>query len=578
MVRPTHPDPKVKLRFNWNSAIAIDPFDNESIYFGSQFVHKSTTKGHEWDIISGDLTTNDPEKQKQHESGGITMDATGAENHCTILAITPSTIEKGLLWIGTDDGQIQLSRNGGETWSDVTPTGKKILKGGWVAQIKASTFNAGEAYAVVNNYRNFDFKPYLFRTRDYGKTWEDLLIGKDETFGYSLSLIQDPIENKLMFLGTENGLYISLDEAKTWTKWTEGYPTVPTMDLGIHPREHDLVIGTFGRSFYVFDDIRPLRELASQGVQELNKKLKVYPAPKAFINQNQQPTGTRFGGNAMFNGQNRQRGAMISYSITKSKDTTNKKKTDSITLKVYNTQNNLIRTIKRKAPKESGLHRTYWGLAEKGTRGPSRKAAKKNAPEPRGVTVLPGDYKVVIHYGKAKDSTVVSVAYDPRVEMPQSVLKNKYDLLKQLETKTGLAGKAIEQLKESKKIAESYKKQLKAKKDSKYKKTIKSTDSIVKSISKLIDGMIGKEDKRQGITRNPDPTPMTFIFTARRYVGSLLQAPGKTENQLIKTANEKVSAEIEKINTFYKKDWPAYRKEIESLNLTLFKDFKELKE
>jgi photosystem II stability/assembly factor-like uncharacterized protein len=578
MVRPTHPDPKVKLRFNWNSAIAIDPFDNESIYFGSQFVHKSTTKGHEWDIISGDLTTNDPEKQKQHESGGITMDATGAENHCTILAITPSTIEKGLLWIGTDDGQIQLSRNGGETWSDVTPTGKKILKGGWVAQIKASTFNAGEAYAVVNNYRNFDFKPYLFRTRDYGKTWEDLLIGKDETFGYSLSLIQDPIENKLMFLGTENGLYISLDEAKTWTKWTEGYPTVPTMDLGIHPREHDLVIGTFGRSFYVFDDIRPLRELASQGVQELNKKLKVYPAPKAFINQNQQPTGTRFGGNAMFNGQNRQRGAMISYSITKSKDTTNKKKTDSITLKVYNTQNNLIRTIKRKAPKESGLHRTYWGLAEKGTRGPSRKAAKKNAPEPRGVTVLPGDYKVVIHYGKAKDSTVVSVAYDPRVEMPQSVLKNKYDLLKQLETKTGLAGKAIEQLKESKKIAESYKKQLKAKKDSKYKKTIKSTDSIVKSISKLIDGMIGKEDKRQGITRNPDPTPMTFIFTARRYVGSLLQAPGKTENQLIKTANEKVSAEIEKINTFYKKDWPAYRKEIESLSLTLFKDFKELKE
>ena len=225
---------------------------------------KPITKGHEWDIISPDLTTNDPEKQKQHESGGITMDATGAENHCTILAITPSTVEKGLLWVGTDDGQIHLSRNGGESWNNVTPKGKKILKGGWVAQIKASTFNAGEAYAVVNNYRNFDFKPYLFRTRDYGKTWEDLLIGKDETFGYSLSIIQDPIEKKLMFLGTENGLYISLDEAKTWTKWTEGYPTVPTMDLGIHPREHDLVIGTFGRSFYVIDDIRPLRELASK--------------------------------------------------------------------------------------------------------------------------------------------------------------------------------------------------------------------------------------------------------------------------------------------------------------------------
>lgn len=578
MVRPTHPDPKVKLRFNWNSAIAMDPFDNETIYFGSQFVHKSSTKGHEWDIISPDLTTNDPEKQKQHESGGITMDATGAENHCTILAITPSTLEKGLIWAGTDDGQIQLSRNGGETWTNVTPKGKKILKGGWVAQIKASTFNAGEAYAVVNNYRNFDFKPYLFRTRDYGKTWEDLLTNKDETFGYSLSLIQDPVEKNLVFLGTEYGLYVSLDETKTWTKWTEGYPTVPTMDLGIHPREHDLVIGTFGRSFYVLDDIRPLRELASKGAQELNKTLKVYKAPNAFINQTQQPTGTRFGGNSMFNGENRRRGAMLSYSIMKSKDTTSKKKNDSISLKVYNAQNKLIRTLKRKAPKENGLHRTYWNLDEKGARGPSRRAARKNAPEPRGVTVLPGDYKLVVQYGKAKDSTTVTVGYDPRVDMPQSVLKSKYDLLKKLETKTGLAGKAIEQLKASKKIAESYKKQLKATKDSVYNKSIKASDSIVKSINKLIDGMIGKEDKRQGITRNPEPTPMTFVMTARRYVGSLLQAPGKTENQLIKTANEKVEAEIDRINAFYSKDWPAYRTKIEGLNLSLFKDYKELKE
>jgi len=520
---------------------------------------------------------------QQHESGGITMDATGAENHCTILALTPSTLEKGLLWAGTDDGQIQLSRNGGETWTNVTPKGKKMLKGGWIAQLKASTFNAGEAYAVINNYRNFDFKPYLYRTTDYGKTWKSLLDKKDETFGYSLSLIQDPVEKNLVFLGTENGLYVSLDEAKTWTKWTEGYPTVPTMDLGIHPREHDLVIGTFGRSFYVLDDIRPLRELAKKGASELTKTLRVYKAPNAFINQMQQPTGTRFGGNALFNGENRQRGAMISYSINKpeSKSDTSsvKKKGDSITLNIYNAQNNLIRTLKRKAPKKSGMHRTYWTLGEKGVRGPSRKIASKNSPEPRGVTVLPGTYKVVMHYKKAKDSTMVSVAYDPRVEMPQSVLKSKYDLLKQLEAKTGLAGKAITQLNESKKIATSYKKQLKAKKDSAtYKKTIQATNSVIKSINTLIDGMLGKEDKRQGITRNPDPTPLTFLFTARRYVGSLLQAPGKTEDQLMKTATDKVDGQISKINAFYKKDWPAYRKEIEALNLSLFKDFTELKE
>lgn len=580
MIRPTHPDPKVKLRFNWNAAIAMDPFDSETLYFGSQFVHKTTNKGHEWDIISPDLTTNDPEKQKQHESGGLTMDATGAENHTTILAITPSTLEKGLLWVGTDDGQIQITRNGGETWANVTPIkNKKFPKGSWIAQIKASTFNAGEAYAVINNYRNFDFKPYLFRTRDYGKTWESLLDKKDETFGYSLALIQDPVEKKLVFLGTENGLFVSLDEAKTWTKWTNDYPSVSTMDLGIHPREHDLVIATFGRSMYVLDDIRPLRTLAKEGTEVLNKNLKVYDSPDAFIHLIQQPSGSRFGGNALFNGENRSiRGAKINYSINNPTDTVKSKKSDSIFLKVYNSNNELIRTLKQKAPKENGLHKASWNLDEKGVRGPSRKLAKKDAPEPRGVTVLPGDYKVVLHYGKHKDFTTIKVAYDPRVEMPFEVLKSKYDLQKQLEKQFELTGKAVTQLNESKKIASDYKKQFKEVDQKKYKDAIKKSDSIVKSINKLIDAMIGKEDKRQGITRNPDPTPMNFLYTARSYVNSLQEKPGKTQTQLIKNANEKIDGVMEKINAFYKTEWPTYRKEIEAIDLTLFKGFKEIKE
>ena len=578
MIRPTHPEADIKLRFNWNAAIAIDPFDNETIYFGSQFVHKTSSKGHEWDIISPDLTTNDPEKQKQHESGGITMDATGAENHCTILAITPSTLQKDLLWVGTDDGHIQITKNGGETWANVTPKNKSFPKGSWIAQIKASSYNAGEAYAVVNNYRNFNFKPYLYRTKDYGKTWESLLDKLDESFGYSLSLVQDPIQKKLIFLGTENGLYISIDEAKSWTKWTNEYPTVPTMDLGIHPREHDLIIGTFGRSMYVLDDIRPLRALATEGSQIFNKKLKVFKAPDAFINQVQQPTGTRFGGNAIFNGENRKGGAMISYSINKSTDTVGKKKSDSLFLKIYNSDNKLVRTIKPKIPKDNGLHRTYWNLDEKVVKGPSRRQVRNNGPEPRGITVLPGDYKIIMEYGKVKDSTSIRVAYDPRIDMPEEVLKAKYDLLKKVEKKTGLAGKAIEQLKASKKIAEQYKIQLKSNKDEKYKAAIKDTDSILKSINSLIDAMIGKEDKRQGITRNPKPSPVSYLFTARRYIGSLMQMPGKTEKQLIINGFDKVNPVIANINSFYKKDWPSYRKKIEALNLTLFKDFEELKE
>ena len=574
MIRPTHPDPKVKLRFNWNAAIAMDPFDSETLYFGSQFVHKTTNKGHEWDVISPDLTTNDPEKQKQHESGGLTMDATGAENHTTILAITPSTLEKGLLWVGTDDGQIQITRNGGETWTNVTPLkNKKFPKGSWIAQIKASIFNAGEAYAVVNNYRNFDFKPYLFKTRDYGKTWESLLDTKDEIFGYSLALIQDPIEKKLIFLGTENGLYVSLDEAKTWTKWTNDYPSVSTMDLEIHPREHDLVIATFGRSMYVLDDIRPLRTMAKEGSQVLNTTLKVYDSPDAFINLIQQPSGSRFGGNALFNGENRSiRGAKINYSINKPTDTAKSKQSDSITLKVYNANNTLIRTLKQKVPKESGLHKAYWNLDEKGVRGPSRKIAKKDAPEPRGVGVLPGNYKVVVHYKKQKDSTTVKVAYDPRVDMPFDVLKSKYDLQKQLEKQFERTGKAVARLNESNAIANNYKKQFKEVDAKKYKEVIKKSDSITKSIDMLIDAMIGKEDKRQGITRNPEITPINFLYTASRYVRGLQEKPGKTQTQLIQNADEKVDEVMQKIEAFFKTDWTKYRKEIKAIDFTLFKD------
>ncbi len=594
-IRPTHPNPDIKLRFNWNSAIAMDPTDSKTIYFGSQFVHRSNNKGDEWDIISPDLTKNDPEKQKQHESGGLTMDATGAENYSTILAISPSTLEKEVIWVGTDDGNIQITKDGGKDWTNITPNLKSYPKDGWVVQIKVSQFNKGEAYAVVNNYRNFDFKPYLFRTKDYGKSWSSLLDGKSETFGYSLSLVQDPVEKNLIFLGTENGLYISLDEGKSWTKWTENYPSVPTMDMVIHPKEYDLDIATFGRSFYVFDDIRPLRELAKSGTEILDRTLYVFDPPTAYISQTQQASGTRFGGNAIFNGENKRRGAMISYVINKPKKekSENEKqenkskdkeksgdkksvKKDSIVLKVYNKKNELIRTLKRKAPKENGLNRMYWSLGEKGVKRASRNTRKSKS-EPRGVTVMPGNYKLVLQYNDQKDSTNVTVKYDPRVPMTNEILQAKYDLQKQIEQKVNLTYRSVEQLKESKKITETYKKQAKSVDKKKFKDFIKSSDSISKQIDGLIDELLGKEDKRQGITATKDPTNISYLNTASYYIRSLQSKPGKTELTLLKNANDKIDKVIFNINSFYKKEWLNYRNEAEGLNLSPFKDYKELK-
>lgn len=606
-IQPTHPNSDIKLRFNWNSAIAINPTDQETIYFGSQFVHKSADKGHTWEIISPDLTTNNKDKQKQHESGGITMDATGAENHCTILAIEPSVLDENMLWVGTDDGNIQLTLDGGTTWANVSKNIKDMPKESWVAQIRASKFNKGEAYAVVNNYRQFDFKPYLFRTRDYGKTWENLLAGKDEIFGYSLSLAQDLEVANLLFLGTENGLYISLDEGKTWTKWTSNFPSVSTMDLAIHPREHDLVIATFGRAIYILDDIRPFRAMAKEGKAILDKPLYLFTPPTAYITQNQEPEGTRFAANAIFNGENKPRGAMITYSINrpetkKSEVTSDKKKKeakpiniadevkvekpvvkfDSIFFQAFNDKNELIRSISFEATKENGAQRFFWNLDEKGKMGPSRNKAKPNSAEPSGVTVLPGTYSIKIHFGNQTVSETIKVEYDPRVDMPFEVLKSKYDLLKQLEAKKGVAGEATQRLLASKEIVEDYQKRIKSQnKDAKEKLSKKDTINIHSEISKkiesLMDAMLGKEDKRQGITATEFPSSISYLHKASNYVDDLLQEPGETELTLVKNADKKVSKVIADINEFYKTDWVNYRNAVEKLNLSPFRELDELK-
>jgi len=312
IVRPTAPSLDIELRFNWNAGMSRDPFDAQTIYFGSQFVHKSTDGGQNWTIISPDLTTNDPEKQKQGDSGGLTMDATGAENYCTILVVEPSPARENMLWVGTDDGRVHLTTNGGESWQDV---GASIPDGVWITQIKADVENPGEAMLVANDYRRFNYEPMAWRTKDFGQTWQRL-VQPDEVGSYALAIVEDPEEPRLKFLGTDDGLYVSVDDANTWTKWTHGFPTTNAMDLVIHPREHDLVIGTFGRAIYVLDDIRPLREVASAGTSILTKTLHVFDPPTAYLSANQQATGTRFGADAIYNGENRSSGAMLSYVVT----------------------------------------------------------------------------------------------------------------------------------------------------------------------------------------------------------------------------------------------------------------------
>jgi photosystem II stability/assembly factor-like uncharacterized protein len=598
-VRPTPPDADTKLRFNWNSAIGQDPFDNSTAYFGSQFVHKTIDKGLTWSIISPDLTTNDPEKQKQSESGGLSMDATGAENHTTILVIEPSPLEKDMLWVGTDDGKVHYTQNGGITWIEVTRNIKGLPAGSWIPQIKASNKNKGEALLIANDYRRFNYTPYAYRTKNYGKTWERIIDGNDVQ-SYTLSIVEDIENPNLLFLGTDDGLYISFDAAANWQKWTEGFPTVSTKDLVIHPREHDLVIGTFGRAAWVLDDIRPLRAIASNKSM-LQEDAKLFNPPTAYQAAYQQPTGSRFGGDAMYNAENKKKGAMITYFLKEGKkkgpdkkaddaeeeekdtdtgsDTetlsvneklTGVQKKDSVQFDIYDGAR-LIRTLKYKTPEKAGFHRIYWRMDEKGPDRPSR-AIAKNKKEAGGMDVKPGNYTIKMSFGEVMDEAIITVKSDPRIRVNTAVISEIYTTGKSIEKMSQTAADAVKQLVESKIVAEKYSKDLKEVDEKKYTNQIKASKAIVKQVNSVIALYLGTVDKRQGITRNPEITVMQRIRTASYYTNTRKTDITKTERDLIRYAEAELKSALEKTNAFFSDKWNVYRGTIEKLDISPFKE------
>ena len=585
IVRPTHPDADVNLRFNWNAAINIDPNSNNTLYFGSQFVHKSTDKGDTWEIISPDLTTNDADKLKQHESGGLTVDATGAENHCTILVIEPSIVETDMLWVGTDDGRVHYTQDGGSQWIEVTKNIKGLPKGSWIPQIKASKTNKGEALLVANDYRRFNYTPYVYRTKNYGKSWERIVDATDVT-SFALSIVEDSEEPNLLFLGTDDGLYISIDKGVKWTKWTEGFPTVPVKDLVIHPREHDLVIGTFGRAAWVLDDIRPLRALAKEQ-NLLQKTVHLFEPPTAYQAAYQQPTGSRFGGDALFNGENRKSGARFSYYLNiKEIDTTTVKdedkletlteiKWDSLQLQLFDGER-LIRTLKQKVPKESGIHSWKWNMDEKGVERPSRKI-QKSTREPSGVQVIPGTYRAILSYGDQSSETRIEVQSDPRIPYNAKVVQAVYDTSKAFEQLQQTTSEAVKQLVESNEIVSEFSDKLSEKDKELHKDALKNCKEITEKIDTILALYFGKEDKRQGITSDPVVSVTERIGTALYYIGTRQNGITDTEHSLIEHAKTAINSALKTTNRFFEEDWEDFKTEMETKDLSPFKNIKTFK-
>ena len=440
------------LRFNWNAAFAQDPHDKNTVYYGSQYVHRSIDQGANWEIISPDLSTNNLAHQKG-DYGGLTLDISGAEYYNSILAIAPSPIDNQVLWAGTDDGKLHLTKDGGSSWSDLTKNIFGMPHEAWIARIQASTYEPGVAWIVVNNYRKGDYRPYLFKTQDFGKTWINLMDEKDVS-GYTLSVIQDPVESNLVFLGTEQGLWISIDAGKNWVQFKNGFPSVSTMDLKIQEKESALIVGTFGRAIWVLDDLKALRSAAGKNIKPSLTAIPINDAVQVkglFIN----PPGNIWSGfQTTFQGENRVfQKTEIPYFINSSPDTT-----INIIAKIYDKNRRLINEISG-TPTATGYNYLTWKLDEKPTKLPGSWMPE----EYRIIPVLPGKYKIVLNYDGFLDSTEMNVLPDPRYDISLGIDKALYEyqkevdrqvkswsaIYKSIESKQGALGKLFEFLKET---------------------------------------------------------------------------------------------------------------------------------
>jgi photosystem II stability/assembly factor-like uncharacterized protein len=431
-IRPSPQAGEPRYRFNWNTPIHLSRANPGTMYYGAQFLFRTRDMGDSWERISDDLTTNDPARQRQDESGGLTLDNSTAENNATIFAISESPKNPRIIWVGTDDGHIQVTRDDGKTWTNVVKNVRGVPPTTWVSSIEAGHFDEGTAYATFDGHMDGDMKPYVHRTRDFGATWEALAPG--DLRGYAHVVKEDPVNPNLLFAGTESGLFVSIDGGQRWAQFTAGLPNVAVRDLAIHPRDHDLIVATHGRGIYIVDDITPMRKLdtttLNQDVAFLESRPSTMVIPVFEFG---------FNGDGEFMGESPAEVASITYYLKR------RHMFGDLKLEIYDSANTLITTIS--GGKRRGINRVDW---------PMRLAAPKTAP---GASLVPnlyslfgprvpaGTYTVKMIKGKDTFTSTISLQHDPRsTHSPEDRAQQRQTVMKlygMVERLAGLIGNII---------------------------------------------------------------------------------------------------------------------------------------
>jgi photosystem II stability/assembly factor-like uncharacterized protein len=421
-----------KLRYNWNTPIHVSPRHNGTIYIGSQFLFRSRDHGQTWERISPDLTTNNAQKQAQEQSGGITVDNSAAEMHTTIYAICESPKNGNVVWVGTDDGNVQLTRDGGKTWTNIVGNIAGLPKYAWVSSVEASHFAEGTAYVTFDLHTFGDMRPYVYKTTDYGKTWTAVVPAGSPVRGFAHVVKEDLVNRDLLFVGTEFGLWVSLDGGRQWAAYKGGeFPNVPVRDLAIHPRDHDLVIATHGRGIWIVDDITPLRALTPATVAKDLVFIQTKPTTQAIPAQ-----GGWMNGDAVFVGANPSDDAVITYYQKK------RHIFGDLKMEVFDENGKPLGTVP--TSKRRGLSRATWSMRLKPPKVPAAASASFGAAT--GPRLLPGTYTVKLTKDKQVYSTPLVVVPDPRAKHTAEERRAQFELSMKLYDQLGIMTSGVDRI------------------------------------------------------------------------------------------------------------------------------------
>jgi photosystem II stability/assembly factor-like uncharacterized protein len=552
-------------RFQWTDPILFSPHDSNVIYTTGEVVFKSTNQGKSWTAISPDLTRND--KSKQKSSGGpITEDNTSVEYYNTVFALTESPIEKGLLWAGSDDGLIHITRNGGGSWQNITPPA--MPEWGTVSLIDASPHAAGAAYAAVDRHKLDDFKPYIFKTGDYGKSWALAVTGIPEG-DYVHAVREDPKRRGLLYAGTETGVFFSIDDGAHWQKLHLNLPAVPVHDLVV--KDDDLAVATHGRAFWVLDDLTPLRKLAATDV---DAAAKLYPPRPAYRLRMPDSVDRRVPA-----GENPVPGAIIYYYFKSAPK-------EEVKLEILDAQGALIKTyssVKKEAdsgpaewpdvqhlsetlPVEDGLNRFAWNLRYEDPVKVPGNFYETDIP-PKGPMALPGTYQVRLTVGGQSQTAPLELRQDPRLVISQADLEKQFELERQISRRLTALHNAVNGIRELRAQLNGL--------DQRYKNaagwsTVKPiADELLKKITAVEDKIIqSKMKSTEGDLRYPTMLDEQLI-SLNWSVDSTDAAPTDGQQQLFADLSAKLQEQLVAWDGILSRDLTQFNRAAEEKKLTL---------